>query len=158
METKSRYTLVAVGGTFDIFHLGHETLLKKAFEIGEFVIIGFTSNEMVVKEVKPYTDRKKALQNFLKENRFIYNYKIIKLNDPYGPATDDEKIEAIVVSKETKKGADKINNIREKKGLTTLSIVTVSMVLAEDNKRISSTRIRNGEINREGKLEKKWNE
>ena len=39
-----KYKRVAVGGTFDKFHYGHRSLIAKAFEIGENVEIGVTSN------------------------------------------------------------------------------------------------------------------
>ena len=40
----AKYKRVAVGGTFDKFHYGHRSLIAKAFEIGENVEIGVTSN------------------------------------------------------------------------------------------------------------------
>ncbi len=40
-----KYKKVAVGGTFDKFHDGHKKLLSTAFEIGDHIEIGVTSNE-----------------------------------------------------------------------------------------------------------------
>ena len=40
-----RYDKVAVGGTFDKFHDGHKKLLSTAFEIGNQIEIGVTSDE-----------------------------------------------------------------------------------------------------------------
>jgi len=40
-----KYYKVAVGGTFDQFHQGHCKLLEKAFQIGEKVLIGVTSDQ-----------------------------------------------------------------------------------------------------------------
>ena len=39
-----KYNKVCLGGTFDRIHIGHEKLLKIAFEVGEDVIIGLTSD------------------------------------------------------------------------------------------------------------------
>ena len=52
----SKFSLVAMGGTFDIIHQGHLTLLANAFEISNKVIIGLTSDEFVQKKgKKPYS-------------------------------------------------------------------------------------------------------
>ena len=39
------FELVALGGTFDIIHVGHIALLEKGFSISKKVIIGLTSDE-----------------------------------------------------------------------------------------------------------------
>ena len=60
--------------------------------------------------------------------------------------------DAIIVSTETRPGAEAINRLRQKNGLAPLVIVEIPMVGAQDNKRISSTRIRGGEIDANGAL------
>jgi pantetheine-phosphate adenylyltransferase len=42
---EKKYNKVAVGGTFDKFHEGHRLLVEKAFQIGDKVLIGVTSDE-----------------------------------------------------------------------------------------------------------------
>ncbi len=39
-------TRVAVAGTFDVLHDGHLALLRRAFEVGDEVVVGITSDEM----------------------------------------------------------------------------------------------------------------
>jgi pantetheine-phosphate adenylyltransferase len=80
------------------------------------------------------------------------NYLIARLEEHYGPTVDDETMDAIVVSPETEPIAWEINKIREKKGMKPLEIAKIGMVLAEDGKPISSTRIRKGEINPDGSI------
>jgi len=143
-----KYKKVAVGGSFDIIHRGHQALLDLAFDAGEFVLVGLTSNEMLEKDARPFEERKKALVDFLKNKG---QYEIIELTDAFGPATSDPAIEAIVVSEETKPGALKINEIRKKNGLETLDIISIPLVLASDGKPISSTRVRREEIDRDGR-------
>ncbi len=48
----SEFSLIATGGTFDIIHRGHMTLLSAAFAISDKVIIGLTSDELAEKRGK----------------------------------------------------------------------------------------------------------
>ena len=43
----ARFRAVATGGTFDEIHAGHVALLARAFQEGDRVIIGVTSDEFV---------------------------------------------------------------------------------------------------------------
>ena len=148
-----KYKRVAVGGTFDKFHYGHRSLIAKAFEIGESVEIGVTSNVFAEKkegDVDSCDVRMANLNQFLATEH--NNFHISRLDDPYGPTIYDESFDAIVVSEETEPNAVKINGIRVSKGMNPLDIVVVSFVLADDGIPISSTRIRQGKINQKGEL------
>jgi len=152
-----KFRKVAVGGTFDEFHRGHKVLLMKAFEIGSQVLIGLCSDEFVKKMGKPhatasYEERLKELRVFLKARGLSDKAEIVSLNDPCGVTVTDRCIDALVVSEETEKTAIKINQKRIDAQLTPLTIVTISMVPAENCKPISTTRIREGEIDREGHM------
>ena len=150
------YKKVAVGGTFDKFHKGHRKLLDTAFELGSYVVIGVTSNEFggLKGKIDPCNVRMSNLKGLL-ENKHP-NYDIQQLNEPYGTTIDDEEIDAIVVSEETEPTAFKINRIRKERGMKPIDIITIHMVLAEDGKPISSTRIRKGEIDRAGTIIKEY--
>jgi pantetheine-phosphate adenylyltransferase len=155
-----QFKQVAVGGTFDELHRGHEALLGRAFEISEKVVIGLSSDEFAIKMHKPhvtatYAERFKELEAFLEQSGLLERAKIVPLNDPYGLTISGRNLEALVVSEETKSTATEINKIRDKAGLPPLKIVAVSMVQAENCIAISTTRIRSGEIDRNGHLLKK---
>lgn len=156
----TRFRKVAVGGTFDELHRGHKILLKKAFEIGEHVVIGLSSDELVARLGKPhitatFEQRKQGLNAWMSNLGLLKRAEIVPLFDAFGSSVKDPEIEALVVSEETEPIAEKINQRRNKNGLPALEIVVVSMVPAQNSKPISTTRIRCGEINHEGFLLKK---
>lgn len=144
---------VVVGGTFDIFHKGHETLLKRAFGLGK-VIIGLTSNAMAEKmkrrKVRDFKLRKKELENFIKKE-FKQKPKIVKIENKFG-FTLKKDFDYIVVSPKTYETAVLLNKERQKRNKKPIKIVKIKFVLARDRKPISSTRILKGEIDRQGKL------
>jgi pantetheine-phosphate adenylyltransferase len=152
-----KYTKVAVGGTFDELHRGHKALLGRAFEIGEKVVIGLSSDEFVSKMGKQhitasYAERLRELQAYLKKSNLVDRAEIVPLNDSYGLTISGKGLDALVVSKETELIASKINKIRAQAGLPPLKIITISMVPAENSSPISTTRIRSGEIDRNGHM------
>lgn len=156
-----KYEKVAVGGTFDYMHDGHKAIISRAFEIGSEVQIGIVSDEMELKKdsagIQPLEKRREELENFLKEREWLKRTEIRVISDPLGPAAEDEDLEAIVVSEETIAGAEKINEVRKEKGLDSLAIVEIPLVLADDGKPISSIRIRYGEIDVHGNVIKEEN-
>ena len=146
-----KYKKIAVGGTFDKFHDGHKKLLATAFELGEEVEIGVTSNAFggLKGDIDSCEDRMRCLKEFFKDR---LNYTVMVLDDAYGTTVFDDEFDAIVVSEETEPVAVEINEIRDSKGMSPLDIVVVSFVLADDGHPISSTRIRSGEINKKGNI------
>ena len=146
-----------MGGTFDILHLGHLELLKKSFELGSFVVIGLTSDKFAKFTLNKglrnsFESRYKNLENFISDNIRSTSYEISKLEEEFGPLMFSEDIECLVVSSETIAKGERINNIRSDKGLLPIDIVSVSLKLAEDGIPISSTRIRDKEIDSTGRL------
>lgn len=155
MERK--FKTVAVGGTFDELHKGHKTLLLKAFEVGEQVLIGLCTDKFVAKMGKPhvtasYEERLAELKGFLQRYRLLERAKIIPLNDAYGVTLQKGCLQALIVSRETEPTAKKINEERAKRGLEPLNIIVIDMVPSENHAPISTTRIRRGEIDREGRI------
>jgi cytidyltransferase-like protein len=152
-----KYQEVAVGGTFDQLHRGHKALLAMAFRVGEKVVIGLSSDEFVTKMGKPhitanYFERKKDLTSYLTEIGLMDRAEIVPLKDPYGLTIKGKGLEALVVSKETARTASSINEARQEAGIPPLEIVAVDMIQAENNTPISTTRIRSGEIDRNGHM------
>ena len=144
-----------IGGSFDHFHKGHKSFLDYSMSIASFLIVGVTSDEYLRENkegfMENYETRSGSLSKYLagKKARF----EMVKIKDVYGKTLDPSfDAEVIVVTYETKRGADEINRERLKKGLKKLKIRIAKTEFAEDHYDISSERIRVGEIDREGKL------
>jgi len=152
----SKFSLIATGGTFDIIHRGHLTLLSNAFAISDKVIIGLTSDELAEKKgkliINKYEKRLENLTQVISKEFPNSSFQISKLDNDFGPAVLEKGVEALVVSDEKSKQGITLNQLRAEKKLSPVKIVTVPMFLAKDGKRISTTRIKNSEIDTEGNL------
>jgi len=133
---------VVVGGTFDVLHEGHKTLLRKSFEIGE-VTIGLTANSMARKvkrrDIKDFKDRKKELTDFIIKE-FSIKPRIVEIKDKFGP-TLKEDFDYIVVSPATYPTAALINQERQKRRKKPIKIVKIEFILDKDGRPLSATKI-----------------
>ncbi len=156
-----QFDLVATGGTFDEIHAGHRELLTRAFGLGRSVLIGVSSdNFAAAKKGKNrlrhrFETRVERLVQFIHDEFGNVNFEIKELNDDFGPTSLDRNLQALVVSEETEPKGHEINRIRSSKGFDPLVIVTVTMLKAEDGRPLSSSRIRYGEIDRNGRVLRK---
>jgi len=153
---RMKYKKIVVGGTFDYLHKGHRAILAKAFELGERVLIGICSDEMeLVKDsagIQPLDVRRRSLEEVLHSRGWLERAEIQVISDPFGPAASDAELQVIVVSPETRPRAEELNRLRASRGLSTLEIVEIPFVLAEDGTPISSIRIRYGEMDSRGRV------
>ena len=152
-----RYKLVALGGTFDVLHAGHRHLLAEAFKLGDMVLIGVTSDQLVTTlhkkhQVRPFSSRVRDLRMFLKTRRWSSRVRVTMLREPYGPAARRKKLEALIVSKGTLPSGRRLNRLRRQNDLRPLDLHVVDLLRAADGKPISTTRVRNGEIDLQGRV------
>jgi len=81
---------VLVGGVFNTVHPGHEYFLKKAKELGDFLVVVVANDKTVLKKkslLKPQEERKKALEKLGIADRVVIGderdfLKIVKMEKP----------------------------------------------------------------------------
>lgn len=154
-HNSNMYNHLTVAGTFDHFHKGHRYLLELALEKGKKVSIGITEQEMtkgkILSEAIEHLDvRKKNVQTFIKEINASERVTIFILRDIFGIAREDNTLDSIYVTEDTLPNAEKINEYRKENRLSPMVILTAPLLEGEDGKIIRSSRIRMGQIDREG--------
>lgn len=148
-----KFKTAIVGGTFDILHKGHFALLDAAFEAADEILVGLTSDEFAAsrgKKTQSYETRHTALQKYIESNYAARKYEIHKLDSAYGLIASDKRVEALIVSSETQPNAAQLNEKRTSLGVNPVEVIVVPMILADNGSKISSTRIRLGELDSNG--------
>lgn len=132
-----KYKIGYTTGVFDMFHIGHLNILKRAKEQCDYLIVGVSTDEIVEsykhkKPVIPYEDRKAIVE-------------AIKYVDKVVPQTSMDKMEAYKIYKfnvlfhgSDWKGSDMYNKIIEE-----FEKVGVDVVFLPHTEGVSSTLIRN---------------
>ncbi len=153
-----------MGGTFDILHDGHRTLLEIAFRHGDFVFVGLSSDRLAAhgreRKVHSYRARKRQLVRFI-ESEILHTadvrdktceqrFSVVSIDNLYGRTLVMPELEAIVVSEDTAHAVEKINTQRREKNLESIEGIVVAMVKAVDGRPISATRIAHGEVRPDG--------
>lgn len=155
--TTHQYKKVALGGTFDHFHIGHRAFFEFAFQHAEHIVVGVTLPKLVehkkyAQTIESYELRVQTLQQYFRKQKYKGRFTIIPLSNVYGSTVTDPTIEALIVTPMTEKGSVVINAKRNQQGLQALPIHICEMIRDENDAYVSSTRIREGNIDREGRV------
>jgi len=119
----SSYNTVALGGTFDRIHGGHNLLLTYSANVcDKKVIVGVTDEPLLVNKalaelIQPLSDRIKTVCDFLTDVKPTLMLDVVAISDIFGPTGWDPDIDCLVVSQETAKSGDIINGERQRKVL-----------------------------------------
>ncbi|CAL9734789.1 phosphopantetheine adenylyltransferase [Monosporozyma servazzii] len=151
-KDQNKYSVSALGGTFDHIHDGHKILLSmSAFLTSERLIVGLTDEELLVNKkykeyLEPFSKRKNNVIEFIRMLKPQLNVEIIPLHDVCGPTGTVPEIECLIVSRETVKGGDIVNKTRAERGLSKLDIVVVNVLGGDEDdgwkEKLSSTEVR----------------
>jgi len=150
-----KFKHLVYAGTFDRLHIGHKKLLSMAFELGEKVSIGITSEKLYKSKplanlIQTWQVRRRAVEQYLGVRKWLKRVRFFRIDDIYGPSIVDKSMDSILVTELTRTNAEKINKRRSKKGLPALEIIVAPLVRGDGGEVMTSERIRMGEIDRNG--------
>ncbi len=140
-----------IGGTFDRFHAGHRNLLVSGLSKCQTIEVWVSVDSIARAKdsrVNPWEQRVEEIKQTLDAD--LDRLEFHELDNLHGPAQTHEQASAIICTSETMPECETINRIRRESGMYELEIICVDHTISWDNKPISSSRIRNGEIDREG--------
>lgn len=128
------YKSVVLGGTFDRLHNGHKIFLSQAvLRCKHKLCVGVTDTNMLSGKllwelIEPCQKRILYLKDFLEDIDSTVTYSVVPITDMYGPTKDDPSFDMLVVSEETKRGGDKVNEKRLERNLNKLDIHVVHLI------------------------------
>ena len=140
-----------IGGTFDRFHAGHRNLLMSALSHCQTVEVWVTVDSIARAKdprINLWEDRVEEIIQALDSNSD--RLKFHELEDLYGPAPTHNEASAIFCTSDTFPECESINRMRRDEELSELEIICINHTMSWDGRPISSSRIRNGKIDREG--------
>ncbi len=140
----------AVAGTFGVLHDGHLALIRRAFEVGDEVVVGITSDEMALRGrdvTVPLHIRMAELERALSG---MGPHSLFVIDDIYGLDEVIDAVDVLVVSEETLGNGRALNDRRASRGVRPLKLSIVPLVMSDDGSKISSSSILKGEYGRSG--------
>lgn len=138
-SSPSQYDSVALGGTFDCIHVGHKILIGEAsLQCRKTLTVGVTCENMIKSKIlweliEPVEQRMDKVRSYLHEIDPDVEPNVVPISDIYGPTITDEDIECLVVSVETIKGSNKINEARTVKGWNPLKVSIIELMKDTDS-------------------------
>lgn len=139
LKQENLFNNVVLGGTFDRIHVGHKILLSEAvLYTRKRLVVGVTDANMIKSKklpelILPVEKRIAHLREFLNDIDHSIEYDIVPIQDPFGPTKSDPNLDMIVVSEETYRGGEKVNELRLQNKLNKLEIHCIKLIEMDNN-------------------------
>jgi uncharacterized protein (UPF0218 family)/phosphopantetheine adenylyltransferase len=151
---RKKYNHLVLAGTFDHFHKGHQYFINSALSHTKKLSCGITTGwankgKVLKQNIQNLSLRTKAFNNHLKQHKISSHVHWFYLHNPVGPAITNQ-FDALAVTQDSLNGAKLVNQTRKANNAKPLPIVLVDLIQAQDQQKISSSRIRLGQIRRDG--------
>jgi phosphopantetheine adenylyltransferase len=130
----NQFENVYIGGTFDHLHVGHKLLFTQMLFVTKTKCCAAIANGDLLKnkkfkeQMQSFEVRSHHSQVLMRQIRPDVISTTCELLDPFGPPITDESCDCLVVSLETIKGGDKINEIRREKHWKDVFISCIPLV------------------------------
>jgi pantetheine-phosphate adenylyltransferase len=138
--------VVCLGGTFDRLHPGHRVLLSAAAILStKSLVIGInrqTSRKVHSDLLESFPVRCARVIELLYEVNPNLSILVEPLDDVAGPAGVLPKIDLLILSEETVKGGEMVNEIRAARGLQPVHYAAIPTITRSGGERLSSTFLR----------------
>lgn len=143
----SSFANTVLGGTFDNIHTGHKILLSEGCLLADKrLTVGVTDGEMNNKKtlselIQPVQSRLEAVKSFIQNVRPNITPDVVPIYDAFGPTITDTDLQCIVLSEETRKGGQMVNDERQKKGFPILEEFVIELVEDQQHSVYEETKI-----------------
>lgn len=89
------------------------------------------SEKTLCELIRPYEERRAGVYRYLSDVNPYVEYDIVPLEDPFGPTITERHLQCLIVSEETAKGGQAVNNKRkEKVGHSCSGLMSEMLVLS----------------------------
>jgi len=82
---EKKYNIIFTTGSFDMLHYGHLNILKKAKSLGNFLIVGISTDSLIKKykglaPIIPYNERVAIIKELKFVDRVVKQTKLVDIN------------------------------------------------------------------------------